>query len=65
MLNIYALKRLRTSTVGFYIYLQPVLATIIALILGSDKLDAIKILASLIIFTGVYLVGRNPKTEEH
>ena len=64
MLNIYALKRLRTSTVGFYIYLQPVLATIVALILGSDKLDAIKILASLIIFTGVYLVGRNPKTEE-
>ena len=61
MFNIYALKRLRASTVGFYIYLQPVLATIVALILGSDKLDAIKILASLIIFIGVYLVGRNPK----
>ena len=27
MFNIYALKRLRTSTVGFYIYIQPVLAT--------------------------------------
>ena len=63
MLNIYALKRLRASTVGFYIYLQPVLATIIALIMDSDKLDVIKIFASLIIFTGVYLVGRNPKTE--
>ena len=63
MLNIYALKRLRASTVGFYIYLQPVLATIIALIMDSDKLDVIKILASLIIFMGVYLVGRNPKTE--
>ena len=61
MFNIYALKRLRASTVGFYIYLQPVLATVVALILGSDKLDPIKILASLIIFIGVYLVGRKPK----
>ena len=26
-------------------------------------LDIIKVIASLIIFTGVYLVGRNPKTE--
>jgi len=64
MCNIYALKRLRASTVGFYIYLQPVLATIIALILGSDKLDPIKVLASLIIFIGVYLVGRKPKAVE-
>jgi len=64
MCNIYALKRLRASTVGFYIYLQPVLATVVALILGSDKLDAIKILASLIIFIGIYLVGRKPKAVE-
>ena len=62
MLNIYALKRLRASTVGFYIYLQPVLATIVALILGSDKLDAIKILASLIIFAG-YTLWKESKTE--
>lgn len=63
MLNIFALKRLRASTVGFYIYLQPVLATIIALMLGSDKLDTVKVIASVIIFIGVYLVGRKPKTE--
>lgn len=61
MFNIYALKRLRSSTVGFYIYLQPVLATIIALILGSDNLDPVKVLAASIIFIGVYLVGRKPK----
>jgi drug/metabolite transporter (DMT)-like permease len=61
MFNIYALKRLRASTVGFYIYLQPVLATVVALILGSDNLDPIKIIASSIIFIGVYLVGRKPK----
>jgi len=61
MFNIYALKRLRASTVGFYIYLQPVLATVVALLLGSDNLDPIKIIASSIIFIGVYLVGRKPK----
>ena len=61
MFNIYALKRLRSSTVGFYIYLQPVLATIIALILGSDNLDPVKVLAASIIFIGVYLVGRKSK----
>lgn len=59
--NIYALKRLQASTVGFYIYLQPVLATIIALLLGSDQLDPIKILASFIIFIGVYLVSKKAK----
>tara|TARA_B110000438_G_scaffold212201_1_gene204312 strand:- start:521 stop:1417 length:897 start_codon:yes stop_codon:yes gene_type:complete len=61
MFNIYALKRLRASTVGFYIYLQPVLATVVALMLDSDNLDPIKIIASSIIFIGVYLVGRKPK----
>jgi len=63
MFNIYALKRLRASTVGFYIYLQPVLATVVALMLGSDNLDPIKIIASSIIFIGVYLVGRKPKMQ--
>ncbi len=61
MLNVYALKRLRASTVGFYIYLQPVLATFIALLLGSDLIDCVKIFASAFIFFGVYLVGRKPK----
>jgi drug/metabolite transporter (DMT)-like permease len=61
MLNVYALKRLRASTVGFYIYLQPVLATFIALSVGSDKMDAVKIFAAIFIFVGVYLVGRKPK----
>ena len=61
MFNVYALKRLRASTVGFYIYLQPVLATFIALILGSDSIDSVKIIAAIVIFIGVYLVGRKPK----
>jgi len=61
MFNVYALSNLRASTVGFYIYLQPVLATVIALFVGSDKLDIVKVIAASIIFIGVYLVGRKPK----
>ena len=61
MFNVYALSNLRASTVGFYIYLQPVLATVIALFVGSDKLDVVKVIAASIIFIGVYLVGRKPK----
>jgi drug/metabolite transporter (DMT)-like permease len=59
--NVYALSNLRASTVSFYIYLQPVLATLIALFVGSDKLDPVKIAAASLIFIGVYLVGRKPK----
>jgi drug/metabolite transporter (DMT)-like permease len=57
LFNILALKRVNPSIVGVYVYLQPVLATIIALLLGKDSLSVIKIVSALLIFTGVYLVS--------
>ena len=57
LLNIYGLKTLNPSTVSTYIYLQPVLASIIALMVGSDQLSFIKVAAALTIFVGVYLVS--------
>ena len=57
LFNIFGLKTLNTSTVSTYIYLQPVLASIVAILLGSDELSTIKILSTLIIFAGVYLVS--------
>ena len=62
LLNVYALKALSPSVVSAYIYLQPVLATVIALALGSDQPDWIKALSALLIFSGVYLVSRTRKT---
>ena len=56
LLNIYGLKSLNPSTVSAYIYLQPVLASLVAIFVGSDSLSPIKIGAALIIFAGVYLV---------
>ena len=63
LLNSSALKLLNPSTVSIYIYLQPVLATLFAIFSGSDSLDEMKLIASVIIFVGVYLVSvRSVKT---
>lgn len=63
LFNIYGLKRLSPSIVSTYIYLQPLLATLIAIWVGKDSLDMIKISAALFIFTGVYLVSKSPLRE--
>lgn len=57
VLNAWALRNANATLVGAYIYLQPVLATIIAVSMGKDSLTLPKVLFSLLIFTGVYLVG--------
>ena len=61
LFNIYGLSKLKPTTVGVFIYLQPVIATIFALSVGSDSLSFIKIGASVVIFSGVYLVTKQPK----
>ena len=60
LLNSSALKTLTASTVSIYIYLQPILASLFAIFLGADFLDEKKIIASVLIFSGVYLVSIRP-----
>ena len=55
--NATALKALSPTTVSIYIYLQPILATVFAILWGSDTLDGEKLLAAIFIFIGVYLVS--------
>ena len=63
LLNAFALKIVNPTVVSIYIYLQPLLATLIALMMEKDELDLIKILAGILIFFGVYLVSKpNVKT---
>ena len=54
-------KRLRPVVVCMYTYVQPVIAMIIALALGLDTLNALKVMASVLVFTGVGLVNFVPK----
>lgn len=62
LLNAYALSKTMPSTVGFYVYFQPLIAAGAAIYLGSDTLDLTKILSALLLFGGVYFVNRRPKT---
>lgn len=64
--NIYALRHLQPSTAGAYIYLQPIFAAVISTIFMGEALTWVKILATVCIFAGVYLVNfgikRKPAT---
>lgn len=63
LLNPLALRHLRASTVTVFIYMQPLIAGIFAIIMGSDTVTVVKILASALIFLGVYLVTKKPKLQ--
>ena len=58
LLNAVALKHVSPSVVSIYIYLQPLLATSIALMLGKDVLTTTKVAAGILIFSGVFLVSK-------
>lgn len=57
-LNNYSLKNISPTVNSSYIYLQPFLATIVALILGKDELTWPEVIAALLIFAGVYFVSK-------
>jgi drug/metabolite transporter (DMT)-like permease len=57
LLNTWALKFVNPSLVGYYIYLQPVFSTIVALSFRGDKLTIMEVAYSSLIFIGVYLVS--------
>lgn len=61
LFNIYALRQLKASTIGAFIYLQPVIAIVFAVFIGADFLTPIRVFSAILIFTGVYMSTRKPK----
>ncbi len=61
LLNVWALQYVSASLVGIYMYLQPVLTTFLAIFLGNEIVSLEKIIYSILIFSGVYLVGKKTK----
>ena len=62
LLNGYALTKVMPTTVGFYIYFQPLIASSFAIAVGKDHLDALKIISAICLFYGVYLINKpDPK----
>jgi drug/metabolite transporter (DMT)-like permease len=59
--NVYGIKILSASTAGSYIYSQPVFAVIIATIFLKENLEIYKIIAGIVIFSGVYLANKQFK----
>ncbi len=58
LLNAWALQNSTSTTVGSYIYLQPLLASLIAISLGMDHLTLEKVGFGLLILLGLWLVNR-------
>ena len=50
-------KYLRPTVAGMYNYVQPIVACIVSICLGMDHLNAVKLAAICLIFSGVYLVS--------
>lgn len=62
LLNSYAVKKAGPTLAGLYIYLQPVLASSIAIFLGTDHVTPAKVVLMLTIMGGVFLATRfSPK----
>jgi drug/metabolite transporter (DMT)-like permease len=57
----YSLKTVSPNITAIYIYLQPLIASIFAIVLGKDKLTVIDLIAAVLIMAGVYFVTRQPK----
>lgn len=55
--NIYALKHLSPSVAGAYIYSQPFFAGVISIIFMNEDITLPKIVATVLLFVGVYFVN--------
>ena len=52
-------QRIRPTLVSMYGYLQPIIAIAVAIWTGMDRLTVTKIVAALLVFTGVWVVNRS------
>ena len=58
LLNAFALAKVKPSVVAVYIYLQPVIGFILAVVFLNEVLDAKFAVAAVCVFAGVYLTTR-------
>lgn len=61
LLNNYSLRTVTPTINGIYIYLQPMLAAAVAIMIGQDRLTPAKVIASILIILGVFLVSKPKK----
>ncbi len=55
------IKRMRPTTVAMYIYVQPIVSSVVAIAVGQDAFMWSKLFASALVFAGVYVVTSSPR----
>ena len=55
LFNAFALTTLKASSVGAFVYLQPLIGIIYAVLSGKDQLSPVKLAGTLAVLVGVYL----------
>ncbi|MBT8283772.1 MAG: DMT family transporter, partial [Flavobacteriaceae bacterium] len=63
LFNAYALTQLKASTVSAFIYVQPLVGIVFAVLSGKDELSPVKVIAALLVCLGVYLVSKKSKPD--
>lgn len=63
LFNVFALRELKASTVGAFVYVQPLFGILFAVFSGKDQLTLIKVLAAALVLAGVYLASKRPKVK--
>lgn len=61
LFNVFALTQLKASTVGVFMYLQPLIGIVFAILSGKDHLNLIKFTAIVLVLMGVYLVSKKAR----
>lgn len=61
LLNAFALTQLKATTIGAFVYLQPLVGVLFALLAGKDSLTSVKVVAMLLVLFGVYLASKRAK----
>jgi len=57
-------QRIRPTLVSMYNYLQPIIASVVGVAAGMDRLTWMKVLAAVLVFVGVAVVNRSRARQE-
>lgn len=61
LFNVFALTELKASTVGAFVYMQPLIGILFALATGKDHLTWVKVVATILVLLGVYLASKRSR----
>ena len=63
LLNLYGISKIGPSATGAFIYSQPLFAAVIAIIFAGEHFSFVKLIAAILIFSGVYLANLKKRAD--